>query len=57
MATTARFYKGGQMKVCERHDCVVVYEGFNCPLCDAEYEIKQLEKTVNDLKQAVEVKE
>ena len=45
------------MKVCERHDCVVVYEGFNCPLCDAEYEIKQLEKTVNDLKQAVEVKE
>lgn len=38
------------IKVCEQHrDAVVVYTGSDCPLCDAEQEIKRADETIEEL--------
>ena len=42
--------------VCESHGsaCVVTYTFSECPLCDAEKQIEELEKTVKELEGKIE---
>ena len=40
---------------CDEHtDCMVVYSGRKCPLCEAEKDLEQVEQEVCDLSQEVE---
>ena len=42
------------MKTCEEHDCVVVYDTCDCPVCELENEKEALENSIDDLEQNIE---
>ena len=39
------------MNVCEKHDCVVVYDDVLCPFCIAEGEITNLRSEIDALEE------
>jgi hypothetical protein len=43
------------MKVCEKHDAVVVIDDMwaKCPLCEAEQKVEQLADEITDLKDQI----
>ena len=47
------------MQICESHDdCVVVYEGKHCPVCDLEKEknslVEEKNDTIEDLRKSID---
>ncbi len=50
------------MYTCERHstrlcDCVVVYDGRNCPLCKSEEDLADKDKQISELEHKLEIAE
>jgi len=41
------------MNTCNDHDCVVVYDGRNCPLCKAIDELDEANTTISDLESEI----
>ena len=42
------------MKICDEHKSDIVYDGKECPLCEAEDEIKDLQDLIDELNDANE---